>query len=87
MQCNNCNCCNKEEQYEEFVPNKEYSIGGFFKIGKEVFKVVQDKQLDPDCPNCDIEDRCYVFACTKWDRKDRAEVYFILYDTLDDDDL
>lgn len=83
----NCNCkaldtCNNEEEYEEFVPFKEYPVGGFFKIGKEVFKVVEDKILDKNCPNCDIEDRCYLFKCTKYDRKDHNEVYFTLYDTL-----
>lgn len=86
MQCNNCNCCNNEEQYEEFVLHNEYPVEGFFKIGKEVFKVVKERQPDESCTSCDIEGRCYAL-CTKWDRKDHTEVYFILYDTIDDDEL
>lgn len=82
MQCNNCNCCNNAEQYEEFVPHKEYPIGGFFKIGKEVFKVVEDTYVV--CSRCDAEElfvngewACEV--CNQWDTQ------FILYDTLDDE--
>ena len=64
--------------YEEFVPLKEYPVGGFFKIGNEVFKVVTG---DGTCKNCHFSAddggcRCFGFACDG--------VNAILYDTLED---
>jgi hypothetical protein len=66
-------------EYEEFVPRKEYPVGGFFKIGNEVFKVVAVTCSEP-CKNCEFNNRgtdnmCRDFRCV-WKNA-------ILYDTLD----
>lgn len=64
--------------YEEFVHRKEYPVGGFFKIGNEVFKVVTGEST---CENCEFlteSDPCHCrdFACDG--------VNAVLYDTLED---
>ena len=65
-------------EYEEGVPHKKYPVGGFFKIGNEVFKVVSG---DGTCKNCHFSAddggcRCFGFACDG--------VNAVLYDTLED---
>lgn len=85
MSCDNCNCCDEadevEEVYEEFVPYKEYPVGGFFKIGREVFKVVEQT----GCTRCEFDNiDCMNLICVDEDRSDANSVIFILYDTLDE---
>lgn len=89
MTCNNCNCTcsDNTEEYQEFVPNKEYAIGEFFKIGREVFKVVSDYSLS--CNKCEfkhLSSTCYSNVCEPDARFDEVPVSFILYDTLDEDE-
>jgi hypothetical protein len=66
-----------EPEYEEFVPRKEYPVGGFFKIGNDVFKVVTGEYV---CTNCEFyngcDNKCRDFSCDG--------VNAILYDTLED---
>lgn len=73
-----------ENSIPEFEVNKEYPIGGFFKIGKEVFKVV--KSREELCPACDVAttaQECAHQRCTASEREDRVDVCFILYDELE----
>lgn len=94
--CNNCSCDNTENSYEdseyipdyqEFVPDKEYAVGEFFKIGNEVFKVILGND-NKDCKNCEfdiyLEECCGIFKCNKCVRQDNQIVVVILYDTLED---
>ncbi len=89
--CNNCSCNNTENSYEdsedipeyqELVPSKEYAVGEFFKIDKEVFKICA--AIYPRaCDNCDFvalgySDYCGTFGCFNKD------TIAILYDTLED---
>ncbi len=93
MTCQYCetgSCYKHEKEYEEFVPNKEYPVGGFFKIGREVFKVVKYTGDAFRCDVCEFDDvryqeYCENGCCTDIERQE--PVYFILYDTLDDDEL
>jgi hypothetical protein len=66
-----------EPEYEEFVPEKKYPVGGFFKIKNEVFKIVSGVGT---CENCEfsVKGRCINsdFKC--------SGVNAILYDTLED---
>lgn len=80
MSCNNCNCICNENTHEEFVPLKEYPVGSFFKVDKEVFKVVKD-----DCSHCDYGGfyGCNLVSCDMYERNDNTEVSFILYDTIE----
>lgn len=72
-----------ENNIPEFEANKEYPIVGFFKIGKEVFKVVNSAC----CSVCDIahkDEWCAQQICAKHERDDKTSVGFILYDELED---
>lgn len=85
--CNEDNSCKQEEQYEEFVPDKEYPVGSFFKIGSEVFKVVTYNENYLRCESCDLSSEeytyhCDVSRCSSYERN--IVVEFILYDTLED---
>ena len=63
------------EHIEEFVPydQKKYTVGDFFKIGKEVYKVVDDSAslhyvvagISKLCQACDFYDtpNCSRFSC------------------------
>ena len=93
-QCNcNCNesCDNKDKiEYQEFIPNKEYPVGGFFKIGNEVFKVIKTDE-DFGCSYCEFyseeyDVQCRGSICADVFRTDKTPVAFILYDTLEDDE-
>jgi len=68
-----------EPVYEEFIPQKDYPVGGFFKIGNEVFKVVTGD--GETCTSCEFEHYnrgyCGDFAC------DIGNVTAILYDVVD----
>lgn len=88
MTCNNCNntsCHEQQEEYEEYIPNKEYPLGGFFKIGSEVFKVVRDNYYT--CRMCEFNvlKCCAGKVCSANVRTD-GDVIFILYDTLEDNE-
>ena len=71
----------EEIQVEDFIPYKEYPVGGYFRIGKEVFKVVSNPYYC--CSYCDINatDHCFKMACDRTEREDEDSVQFILYDT------
>ena len=85
MTCENCGACTySNEEYQEFIPYKEYAIGEFFKVGNKVFKVIEESK-DYPCEDCDLGDSmwCHHVACTAQGRDDLTEVAFILYDTLE----
>ena len=89
MTCNNCSntsCHEQQEEYEEYIPDKEYPIGGFFKIGNEVFKVVRDEYAK--CGLCEFStSKCpKEIRCSVMRRTSTSEVCFILYDTLEDNE-
>ena len=58
-------------------------IGGFAKVGNEVYKVVKEQW----CLNCEFMDirQCSKVQCTSNDRSDGASVSLILYDTIPED--
>lgn len=86
MTYNNCSKCSNNEEYQEFVPDKEYSVGEFFKIDKEVFKVVEDGRYP--CESCDFSRKsvCEGMICSDCQRSNEDSVQFILYDTLEDNE-
>lgn len=87
MTCNNCSKCSNNEEYQEFVPDKEYSVGEFFKIDKEVFKVVGD--VEDDCVSCEFLTNnffCNNSVCGFSERMDQTSVQFILYDALEENE-
>ena len=82
--CSNTSCHEQQEEYEEYIPNKEYPIGGFFKIGNEVFKVVRG---NGSCDNCEfITSKCPKEVRCSTMRRTNSEACFILYDTLEDNE-
>lgn len=90
--CNNASCCNNQnKQYKEFVPYEEYSIGDFFKIKNEIFKVVEFKNNSERCLECDLDTfeyhyYCDTGKCSNSERWARDIVEFILYDTLEENE-
>lgn len=85
----NCNynesCDNKDKiEYQEFIPNKEYPVGGFFKIGNEVFKVIKTDK-DFGCSYCEFYPEEYDLQCGRsiCMGVGITDVAFILYDTLE----
>lgn len=89
MTCNNCSNYNNKNNYQEFIPNHEYKVGDFFKIGSEVFKVVEGD--GDDCTNCDVwsnsDAGCHSKVCSEYERDDGLDVFFILYDNISEDSL
>ncbi len=83
MSCNNCNSCDCEQKdvpdVQEFVLDKEYTIGEFFKFGERVYKVVTASK-DCNCPLCDLG-MCEILKCTACERSDGREIEAILYDS------
>lgn len=74
-------------EYQEFIYHKDYSIGEYFKIGKEIFKVITD--MNDCCENCEfntgiLAEYCKKFLCAEYGRADMNNVCVILYDTLED---
>jgi hypothetical protein len=63
--------------YEELVPRKEYPVGGFFKIGNDVFKVVTGES---NCENCEFHTESDLRHCRDFEC---VGVNAILYDTLE----
>lgn len=65
-------------------------IGGFAKVGNEVYKVVNS---NGNCSYCDFnnyeisnyEDYCKEAKCSPTPRADKIYVSFILYDTIPED--
>lgn len=87
--CNSGNCYKHEDEteYQEFIPNKEYPVGGFFEIGNEVFKVIKTDE-DFGCSYCEFYPeeyhlQCGLSRCMGVGRTDQTPVAFILYDTLE----
>lgn len=76
-------------EYQEFIPDKEYAVGEFFKINKEVFKVTIDNCNVKGCHLCDFNVENFEWYCTNFNceagrRKDMRYTITILYDTLED---
>ena len=96
--CNSCSCNNTENSYEdsedipeykEFIPNKEYAVGEFFKINNEVFKVIDTLKLPHNsCVYCDFNamevEYCNGFKCDGYPVISDFNIAAILYDTLED---
>lgn len=86
--CNSGNCYKHEDEteYQEFIPNKEYAVGEFFKIHKKVFKVIEDSTHP--CEDCDfyVESICEDMICSVQQRTNEDSVQFILYDTLEENE-
>ena len=92
MTCNNCQCKSNNEEIEDFDEDKEYSVGEFFKMGNEVFKVIEGTDSlylhSRDCMICDLPYeiiKCR-FRCSRYERKDRIGVTAILYDTIEENE-
>ena len=84
MSCNNCNNCSCEtedvREIQQFVPYKEYTVGEFFKYGKDVYKVVNGSS-DDACPMCDLRLCSSYIKCTRYERSDEDNIEVILYDS------
>lgn len=78
---------NDTPEYQEFIYHEDYSVGEYFKIGKEIFKVTTD--IGDSCKNCEFNsgillEYCEKLLCSEYGRSDRNNVCVILYDTLED---
>lgn len=96
--CDNCSCNNTENYYEdsedipeyqEFIPDKKYAVGEFFKISKEVFKVIDVSEIpNKACDYCDFSsmevDYCSSFKCDDYPVTSDFNIAAILYDTIED---
>lgn len=76
---------NNKKNTKSTFQTKSTPIGGFFKIGNEVFKVVRDEYgacsiCEFSTSKCPSQIRCSIM------RRTNSEVCFILYDTLEDNE-
>lgn len=88
MTCNNTCCnCSYDVHYQNFNSDKEYIVGEFFRIGKEVYKVILDEM--EGCTNCEFQNvptLCSKMICGYEMRYSEDSVVFILYDTLEENE-
>ena len=74
----------EEHQITFYNIQDDTPVGGFVKVGNEVYKVVNDEW----CVNCEFEllsDLCNSAQCTSGCRHDKNNISFILYDTIPED--